>query len=224
MLTACDLCGDPTEDRYLCDRHTAALALTLDRLPKLYTALEGFLAPAVHGSPERVSSGEAAASLPVNEAVLDLRHTGIVLVLEGWRADVQRARGWGEPAVSGTIEHRVMAAARWLGMTLDWIAAAYPAAGDLAREVREMEGAALSVIGALPDRGKLIGRCVSVDAEGAACGAPIRHKTGETALTCSWCGCQYATEQDWLLLSYYQPAATATPASAGVGEAHPSRA
>lgn len=202
-MTVCELCGEETGGRYLCERHTVQLAKRLERLPKLYEALAGFLAPAVHGGGERISSGQAAGALPVNEAALDLRHNGMVLILEGWRADVQRARGWGEPAVSGTIEHRVMAAARWLGMTLEWIAAEYPGAGDLAREVREMEGAALSVVGAVPERGRRIGQCVAVDASGILCGATLYHRPGETP-RCSWCRTSYPPDT-WLMLKHHQP-------------------
>ncbi|MFJ1808521.1 MULTISPECIES: hypothetical protein [unclassified Streptomyces] len=205
MSAACGLCERALEGGYLCPGDTLALAERLERMPKLYAALAGFLTPAARGSGERVSTSRTDPGLPVDEAVLDLRYGGIALVLEGWRSDVQRVRGWGEPAVTGGVERRVLAAARWLGMNLDWIAAAYPAAGDLAGEVREMEGAALSIVGALPERGRRIGQCVSIDTSGVICGAVIRHQPGQTRLVCDWCHCVYATEQDWLLLLHHQP-------------------
>ncbi|MFD9319308.1 hypothetical protein ACFWDQ_16690 [Streptomyces sp. NPDC060053] len=207
MTAACGLCERALEDGYLCPGDTLALAERLDRMPKLYAALAGFLAPAVRGPSEPVSASKVEPPLPVDEAVLDLRYGGIALVLEGWRSDVQRVRGWGEPAVTGGVERRVLAAARWLGMELSWIAAAYPAAGDLAREVKELEGAALSIVGALPERGRRIGQCVSIDISGVICGAVIRHQPGQTRLVCDWCHCVYATEQDWLLLLHHQPVA-----------------
>lgn len=205
MSAACGLCERALEHGYLCPGDTLALAERLDRMPKLYAALAGFLTPAARGSGERVSTSRTEPGLPVDEAVLDLRYGGIALVLEGWRSDVQRVRGWGEPAVTGGVERRVLAAARWLGMELSWIAASYPAAGDLAREVREMEGAALSIVGALPERGRRIGQCVSIDSSGVICGAVIRHQPGQTRLVCEWCHAVYATEQDWLLLLHHQP-------------------
>ncbi|MFM9672738.1 hypothetical protein [Streptomyces galilaeus] len=208
-MNTCGLCERDLEAGHLCPGDTLALGERLDRMPKLYAALAGFLAPAARGTTDRVTSSHANPGLPVDEAVLDLRYGGIALVLEGWRSDVQRVRGWGEPAITGDVEERVRRAARWLGMEMPWIAGAYPAAGDLAREVRELEGAALSIVGALPDRGRRIGQCVSVDSSGVICGAVIRLLPGQTKLVCDWCRCVYATEQDWLLLLHHQPAESA---------------
>jgi hypothetical protein len=140
----------------------------------------------------------------VNEAVLDLRYGGIALVLESWLSDVQASRGWGQPAIQGGIEDRVRRAARSLSANLEWIAACYPAAGDLAREIREMEGAALSIVGAVPDRGRRIGQCVAVDLSGVVCGAALRHRAGETRIVCSWCTCVYEA-RDFLMLKTLQP-------------------
>jgi hypothetical protein len=204
-VNQCGLCERGLDAGYLCPGDTLALGERLERMPKLYAALAGFLSPAARATTEFVSRSHAEPGLPVDEAVLDLRYGGIALVLEGWRSDVQRVRGWGEPAITGDVEERVRRAARWIGMELPWIAAAYPAAGDLAREVRELEGAALSIVGALPDRGRRIGQCVAVDSSGVICGAVIRHQPGQTKLVCDWCHCVYGTEQDWLLLLHHQP-------------------
>ncbi|MFF7982311.1 hypothetical protein ACFZDK_24805 [Streptomyces sp. NPDC007901] len=205
MTASCGLCESALEDGYLCPGDTLALAERLERMPKIYAALAGFLTPAVRGSAERVSSTIVEPSLPVDEAVMDLRYGGIALVLEGWRSDVQRERGWGEPAVEGGVERRVLVASRSLSMNLEWIAASYPPAGDLAREVKELEGAALSIVGALPERGRRIGQCVSIDTSGVVCGAVIRQLPGQTRLVCDWCHCVYSTAQDWALLAHYQP-------------------
>jgi hypothetical protein len=207
MTASCGLCERDLEHGYLCPGDTLALAERLDRMPKIYSALAGFLSPAGRAAGEFVSRSHAGAALPVDEAVLDLRYGGIALVLEGWWSDVQRVRGWGEPAITGDVEARVLRAARWLGMELSWIADSYPAAGDLAREVREMEGAALSIVGATPDRGKRIGNCVAVDASGVICGAVLRHRQGETRLVCPWCTCTYESA-DFLMLRTLQPEET----------------
>lgn len=205
-MTVCELCGEETAGRYLCDRDTTLVAARLDRMPKLYAALEGFLAPAVRGAAERATGGRAEPGLPVNAAVLDLRHGGIVLVLEGWRADVQRVRGWGEPVVSGTFERRVLAASRWLGMNLDWIAVEYPPAGDLAREVREMEGAVLSIVGDPAPRPQRLGTCVAVtDDQGTVCGSILFRLPGQTRITCRCCSYTYETPFDWAQLVELQP-------------------
>lgn len=204
MTASCGMCDRDLVDGYLCPGDTLALAERLDRMPKLYAALAGFLTPAARASAEFVSRSHAGASLPVDEAVLDLRYGGIALVLEGWRSDVQRVRGWGQPAIVGDVEERVRRAARWLGMELAWISASYPAAGDLAREIREVEGAALSIVGATEGRGKRIGNCVAVDASGVVCGAVLRHRHGETRLVCPWCTCTYEA-RDFLMLKALQP-------------------
>lgn len=211
-MTVCELCGDGAGARYLCERDTMALARRLDRLPALFTELAEHLVPRRSGFGEHVSSGPAGPRSPLNEDVIDLRQGGIVLVLESWRADVQRVR-WpnhGAPAIEGGTDRRVMAACRWLGMELEWIAAEYPAAGDLAREVREMEGAALSIVGEPPPRPQRLGLCVAVtDDEGTVCGAPINRLPGQGRVVCRWCSTAYATEQDWLLLKHYQPKVSA---------------
>ncbi|MGW0169533.1 hypothetical protein ACWDWT_30810 [Streptomyces sp. NPDC003343] len=205
MTASCGMCERDLEAGFLCPGDALALAERLERMPKLYDALAGFLAPAVRAATERVSVKMTEAPLPVDEAVLDLRYGGIALVLEQWRSDVQRVRGWGEPAVTGDVAERVLRAARWLGMELPWIADCYPAAGDLAREVKELESSVLSIVGALPDRGRRVGQCVAVDSSGVVCGATIRHQAGQTRLVCEWCHCVYQSEQDLLLLLHYQP-------------------
>lgn len=209
MTAECGVCETVLDQGYLCPGHTLALAERLDRMPKIYEALAAFLTPAIGAAGERVSSGHAGSRLPVDEAVLDLRYGGIVLILEGWRSDVQASRGWGEPAIEGTVERRVLAAARGLSINLEWIATSYPGAGDLAREVREIETAALSIVGVLPDRGRRIGQCVAVDTSGIVCGATLWHRPGEATLVCAWCQCRYM-ERDWLTLRSLQPAKEAS--------------
>lgn len=201
----CGLCDAELPDGYLCPGDTLGLAERLTQLPKLYEALGAFLAPAVRPAGERVSSGRAEPPLPVNTTVLDLRYGGIALVLESWRADVQAARGWGQPAVEGSIERRVLAAARGLGLQLEWIAASYPAAGDLAREVRELVGAARSIVDPRDDeRGRRIGQCVTQLADGTVCGTALRQQPGQACIVCPWCTYTYGPS-DYLMLRDLQP-------------------
>lgn len=206
-MNQCELCERELERGYLCERDTLALAGRLERLPALFEELAVHLVPRRTGFGEHVTSGPAGPRSPLNEDVIDLRQGGIVLVLESWRADVQRVR-WpdhGAPAIEGGMDRRVMAACRWLGMELEWIAAEYPAAGDLAREVRQMEGAALSIVGEPPPRPQRLGLCVAVtDDEGTVCGAVLTRLPGGP-VRCRWCGCSYTSEQDLLLLRHYQP-------------------
>ncbi|MEU9285989.1 hypothetical protein AB0D57_14995 [Streptomyces sp. NPDC048275] len=224
-MNQCEACGRDLEHGVLCPGDTLALAERLERLPKLFVELGLYLAPAPRPLGERVTTSPAEPPLPLNEAVLDLRYGGIALVLESWRSDVQAVRGWGEPAIEGSIDRRVMAAARWLGMSLEWIAAEYPAAGDLAREVKELEGNALSIVGAKPDRGRPLGQCVAVVDEETRCGATIRYRDGDTKLVCPWCARVYEAK-DFLTLHEMQPGDSAppTPVGADAAGARPSRA
>ncbi|QFZ75077.1 hypothetical protein GFH48_19000 [Streptomyces fagopyri] len=208
MSASCGVCERDLEFGYLCPGDILALAERLEQLPGLADALSGALAPAARPVTERVTTSGYGPSTPVNDSALELWYGGMATVLERWRSDIQSWKGWGEPVVEGSVEHRVRAACRWIGMNLEWIAAEYPSAGDLGKEVRELKSAALSILGdgrGGEGRGKLLGRCVNADASGAACGAPIRHREGEATLVCEWCHCVYRDEQDWLLLLHYQP-------------------
>lgn len=205
MSAACGLCGDQLEHGgYLCPRHTLALAERLERLPLLFSEIGEHLVPRRTGLAE--VTGQPGPCSPVNEDVIDLRQGGVVLVVESWRADVQRVR-WPQhspPPVEGGMDQRVRAACRWLGMELSWVAAHYPAAGDLAREVRELEGGMLAIVGAPPPRARHVGSCIAVtDDTGTVCGAALSSLPGQT-LRCRQCGTAYRTQQDMLLLLHYQ--------------------
>lgn len=211
MTASCGVCERDLEHGYLCESDALSLSGRLERLPALFEELTVHLVPRRSGFGEHVSSGPASSRSPLNEDVIDLRQGGIALVLESWRADVQRVR-WpshGAPPIEGGMDRRVVVACRWLGMELEWIAAEYPAAGDLAREVREMEGAALSIVGEPPPRTQRLGLCVAVtDDAGTVCGAVISRLPGGP-VRCRWCRTEYRTEQDLLLLRHYQPKVSA---------------
>ncbi|MFJ4617399.1 hypothetical protein [Streptomyces sp. NPDC088812] len=210
MSAACGLCESGIEAGYLCEGDRLALAGRLERLPALFEELAAHLVPRVTGAMERVASGPAGPRSPLNEAVLDIRLGELAMLLESWRLDVQRVR-WpdhGAPPVERGVDRRVRVACRWLGMELEWIAAEYPAAGDFAREVRDAERNALSIVGAPPPRAKRLGTCVAVDSSGVICGAVLWHRAGEASVKCRWCQCVYASEQDLLLLRHYQPEAS----------------
>ncbi|PWJ02412.1 hypothetical protein DKG34_38720 [Streptomyces sp. NWU49] len=204
-MTDCEICGEETAGRYLCERHTVQLAKRLEELPILYAEVGQCLVPRGHGWGEIVATrGAAGPRSPLNEDVLDTVNRGRAAeVMRLWRVDVQRER-W--PQHSPPPPPANLAAdCRWLGMELEWIVDHYPGTGDLARETRELETAARSIVGDPAPRPQRLGTCVAVDGEGVVCGAVVSRLPGQARVTCRWCGYSYESEQDWLLLLHFQP-------------------
>ncbi|MEU1293032.1 hypothetical protein ABZ439_11460 [Streptomyces sp. NPDC005840] len=197
----CDLCGDDAGDRYLCERDTVILARHLDELPALDALLLMHLVPSGGGFYEPVSGRGAGPRAPVNEDVLNLLHTNrAATVVHARRVDVQRVR-W--PQHSAPPPSGLPADCRWLAMEVEWIAAEYPAAGEMAREVHALRRELLSL--GVEERPARAGLCVAVtDDQGTVCGAVLERLPGRS-LRCRWCGCRYVTEQDLALLEHYQP-------------------
>ncbi|MFF1743886.1 hypothetical protein [Streptomyces mirabilis] len=204
MNAECGLCESPIPAGYLCERDAVALSARLAQLPDLDSELSMHLVPARSGFGEMVATLSAAGPRsPINEAVFDELHDNrAAAVAHSWRVDVQRER-WPQhtpPPASG-----LAADCRWLGMELDWIAAEYPAAGELAREVRELEAQLRSLVGDPVPRRQRLGLCVaSTDDEDGVCGAVISRLPGETRLVCRWCRCVYEAK-DFLMLGHFQP-------------------
>jgi hypothetical protein len=207
-MTACELCGDEAGGRYLCERDTVKLAKRLADLPTLCAEVGDCLVPRRGGWSEIVATKSAAGpQSPIDEDVLDTVNTARAAeVLHLWRVDVQRVR-W--PHHAAPPPAGLPADCRWLAMELDWVVANYPAAGDLAREVRELEGQARTIVGDPAPRPQRLGTCVAIDVEGVVCGAVIKRMPGQTRIRCDWCGYTYETAQDWLRLQHFQPAEVA---------------
>ncbi|MFS8200503.1 hypothetical protein ACLVWQ_17675 (plasmid) [Streptomyces sp. CWNU-52B] len=204
-MTLCGLCGAEASGRYLCQHDTIRLAERLADLPTLHDELVQCLVPRARGFGEIVSTRSAAGPRsPLNESVLDEMTSGsMLLVVHSWRVDVQYVR-W--PQHSPPPFDTLAADCRWLAMELEWIAENYPAAGDLAREVSDLERQARAVTGDPVPRRKVVGQCIAVtDDRGTVCGADITHRAGESNLRCRACHCVYAGQQDLLLLLHYQP-------------------
>ncbi len=204
MTAACELCGEETAGRYLCERHTVQLAKRLGELPVLYTEVAQCLVPRGHGWGDIVATKAAAGPRsPLDEDVLDtVNMARAAEVLQLWRVDVQRER-W--PQHSPPPPSSLDANCRWLAMELDWIVDHYPAAGDMAREVRELEMQARTIVGDPAPRPQRLGTCVAADSDGVICGAVVSRLPGQTRVRCRWCGYSYESEQDWLLLLHFQP-------------------
>lgn len=202
----CELCGDAASG-YLCNRHRGQLAARLEELPVLYTEVGECLVPRRGGWGEIVAThGAAGPRSPIDEDVLDTVTWGRAgEVMQLWRVDVQRER-W--PQHSPPPPAGLDVNCRWLGMELDWISANYPAAGDLAREVGDLERQARSVVGDPAPRPQRLGLCVATtDSEGTVCGAVLTRLPGGP-VRCRWCGTSYGPD-DWLTLRHYQPAESA---------------
>ncbi|GGV13774.1 hypothetical protein [Streptomyces spectabilis] len=203
-MNACGLCERPSEHSYLCPGCARGLAESLDQLPVLHDELVECLVPRRYGFGDIVATrGAAGPRSPLDEDVLDEMNSGhMAAVVHLWRVDVQRVR-WpshGEPPPAG-----LAADCRWLAMELNWIAAEYVAAGDLAREVSDLERDARSIVGDPAPRPQRLGTCVAVDTGGVVCGAVIKRMPGQTRLRCRWCGYTYETAQDWMRLQHFQP-------------------
>ncbi|MFM9811629.1 hypothetical protein ACKI16_24340 [Streptomyces scabiei] len=203
----CELCGNAASG-YLCNRHRDELAARLAELPALYAEVGECLVPRRSSWGEIIATKSAPGPRsPIDEDVLDTVNWGRATeVMRSWRADVRRVR-WphrGAPP-QGTLAEDCA----WLGKQLDWITSAYPAAGDLAREVSALERQARSVVGDPAPRRQRIGLCVmTTDVEGTVCGAVLSRLPGEP-LVCQWCGAAYRSETALLLLRHYQPAESA---------------
>lgn len=207
-MNTCGLCGT-TGTAYLCKRDTIRLAERLADLPTLYDELVQCLVPRRYGFGEIVSTKAAAGpSSPLDEDVLDEITTGhMAAVVHARRVDVQRVR-W--PHHAAPPPTGLAADCRWLAMELDWIVDHYPAAAELAAEIRTLEARARGVVGDPVPRRKVVGRCVAeVDDQGTVCGEEITHKAGESRLVCRVCRCVYEGQTDLLLLLHYQPKETA---------------
>jgi len=197
----CGLCGRALHGdaaAYLCPACTRATAERLERIPKLHTALAGWLAPAGR-RPELGATPTAEPPLPVSETVLSLRGPGgIVGVLEDWRSTMQADRGWGEPAIAGDVAARVRRAARGLMMNLEWIASSWPAAGEFARELRELERSALSIIDP-PERTIRLGHCTARVGDAPPCGAALHVPPDVAEVRCPRCRTEYPPDT-WMAL------------------------
>jgi hypothetical protein len=206
-VSACELCGDDAGQRYLCERHTVALAKRLADLPTLYAEVGECLVPRRSGWGDIIATkGAAGPRSPLDEDVLDTVTWGRAAeVMRLWRVDVQRVR-W--PHHSPPPPPADLAAdCRWLGMELGWIVDHYPGTGDLAREVGELESQARAIVGDPAPRPQRLGTCIAVtDRKGTVCGAVISRLPGQTLLTCRWCRTTYGPD-DYLTLAAFQPTA-----------------
>ncbi|MFJ3949015.1 hypothetical protein ACIPXV_02950 [Streptomyces libani] len=205
----CTACTAPLDhDAQLCPGCVRGLDVRLAELPVQYLLLSTQLRPGAARGDGPVALVRVPP-LPVREDVLDMRAAGgMVTMLEDWREAMQNARGWGRPARTGSIERRVMAAARGLQMNLDWISEFFQGAGDMAREIRHLSGQTAALLDPAPPTLR-VGDCAA-DLGGDICGAPLRVPAGTTDVRCRRCGTEYPPHM-WMTLA---TGAWATPEGA----------
>lgn len=198
---ACLVCEEPTQyGAYLCQPCTTRTDDHLRGLPALYDALGAYLRPSSQVSVS-VGSGSPApdAPLPVSEPALDLRGPGgMVQVLEDWRQAWCEDAGIRWPGAFGDYRGRLLRAVRALREQLPAIASGWPEAGSFAAEVRQLHGAASSII-APRERTVRAGTCTTKVA-GEVCGAVLRATPGVPEIRCAWCRTEYPPST-WLDLA-----------------------
>lgn len=215
-MNQCEMCSREIEGYLLCSGCTRATLIRLKRMPELYAALAMLLPPAGREQGQGGGSRSAEAPMPISEPLLTLRGPGgIVGALEDWQTalaeDLEDWRGQltaARPAIGGSIETRISSAVGKLVTNLEYIAASWPAAGDFAREIRDLERGVLSMISPPVRESVRMGKCPAKPG-GVLCGSVLRLPVGETILRCAWCRASYPSgtwaalraEQDELVVT-----------------------
>jgi len=183
----CELCERPAADAYLCDGCTQDTAERLEGLPSLFEQLADMLIP--QGSPDGGRRGSRLIESPSPDLdVID--HRAAFAVLPSWHRALFDAPGWPQPSTGlADLDGRMLAACMALRASVEWVAASWPAAGDFAREVRDLHDDARSVVGAA-DLDARMGLCPAV-VGGVVCGALLRLPYGQQVVRCDWCSATY---------------------------------
>ncbi|MFD9064204.1 hypothetical protein ACFVZ3_22075 [Kitasatospora purpeofusca] len=197
-MAHCLTCHQATTGR-LCPPCADRLGQRLADLPHMVTALGAYLRPSSQ-VPDRLGTHSASpdAPLPVVEAVLDLVGPGgIVTVLETWRQALAEDMGERWPAPWGDLDGRARRAAAALHTRLGYIRLDWPAAGDLAREVEQLHGAASRHL-APTERPTVVGHHPA-EPGGEPCGGRLELPYGGGDVRCARCRATWGPLQ-WLTL------------------------
>lgn len=216
---SCELCERPAGDAYLCPSCVQDTVDRLLRLPALYAGLGIMLTP-----PAGTGGGRGAtlvvSPLPLVPEVADAR--ALFGVLPTWARALADDRQVPPAVPAGPdLGHQLTAACTALAAARAWIASSWPAAGDLASEVRDLHDDARTILGT-PDLDARMGPCPTV-IDGAPCGADLLLPHGEQVVRCRWCGATYppatwaALKREQTAVLAASPAALAAqrPAAAG---------
>lgn len=192
QCVACDREGQ----RRLCGRCYDRTAGGLGLLPAAYRALR-LVEQRGGGQAERVS-GSRTPGPPGRLDVLDARGPGgIASWAKSWEAHWRAARGL-TVACGGRLEVQVSTAARWLRSNLEWVGEHGVAeeVREFTEQVHETLTTARAVTGTTPGDYQLIGRCPTVRADGAVCGAALFASPWADHITCHRC------RSDWPRLKW----------------------
>lgn len=201
-MTACPLCGRPTDDATAHPACVAGLDGRLQRIPVLYRMLADVLEPgAAVGT--RVS-GSRTAPIPVRLEPLSLRaRGGIIAILATWETDWRDRRGWApvparadrEQLVDG--DQALADIVRFLSAHLPWAVRSHPAVDEFAGEIGDIVGACLRVLG-LVNNAYRIGQCPA-QLGTRTCGRVLYADPYATAIRCDRCHTEWPRTR-WLLL------------------------
>lgn len=211
----CELCERPlygaAASAYLCPGCAQSTAERLGELAGMYERLEEMLLPAARC--EYRSSRAIHSPVIVPMDVADARGS-MATALGSWHRALYDALEWQAPPLIERQADRIAAAVKALLVNVPWIAGSWPAAGDFAREIRELHGDVSTVVRS-KDRGTRMGNCPT-QVDGVRCGAILRLPVGGSRIACPWCGASWEPEQ-WVELRLEQRKFESEPVASNPG-------
>lgn len=214
----CELCNEPTAG-YLCRACELDTADRLERLPEMFDDL------ATLGIRGRALEATRRGSRPAFSPTPDLKPMAIrwgFNILPSWHSVLAEDSGWPMQHTGfalGGEDDRILGACIALRASAAWIAAAWPAAGAFAEEVRDLFDDVRQVL-RLPDLPRRMGPCPAKH-DGVLCGAPLQLPRGQQVIRCAWCEATYPPGV-WAALRSAQRFVSSAASPVGA-EARPSR-
>jgi predicted RNA-binding Zn-ribbon protein involved in translation (DUF1610 family) len=187
----CELCERETSAAddwpYLCPGCAADTFDRLDMLPDTYDQLADKLRPLGSNWPKGNRGGTTV--YPPMPSTRAMDHRDAFAILPSWHHALFDAMGRPAPALPGDADGRVKAAVRGLQTHRKWATREWPAAGDFAREIRDLFNDVRTVVGE-PDLAARMGPCPTVR-DRQSCGATLRLPEEAQVIYCPWCGATY---------------------------------
>jgi hypothetical protein len=190
----CELCETATSAAdgwpYLCANCAADTRDRLELLPDLYDQLWEAVRPLRSNWPKSLDGrrGSRAAHSPALSLGDDTKFAAFA-ILSGWHQALFDAMGRTVPVLPSDQTAQVKAAVKGLQKHFKWATREWPAAGDFAREVRDLFDDVRTIVGE-PDLSHRMGPCPSVH-DGEPCRGPLRRPEEAQIIFCPWCGSTY---------------------------------